>query len=315
MDRRIVTVLAALLLAAFLASCASTPTGLPLPTDTPAAKGTPSATPTGGPSPTAMPTATPTPVPAPTLTKADLATIGVGMAGSWIRYLAYPGQSPEALAALPIPASCALEGGGSVAFTYSTYSEIQLTNFVASIVATDADGTRTVLPKPDASPVQDFSFRKGSLVLPFVKAWESVEYGSLVAAFGTPLSVADEDVVDDWGHPFVKRIAQFSGLRIELWQGTPAKDPDVWTYGAAEASDAAIATPRGLRCGLTLAEVAAMLGTGDFQYTVDASGEPDGLEYSILKSGQDMGSLYTDITLEILGGVVAKVSLSVHVAD
>jgi hypothetical protein len=313
MERKRILALCSILLAAALVAC-TVPGASPTPTSGPTGA-SPTSTPTGvDPTSTsgANPTPTASPAIGPMLSKADFQTIGIGMDGRWIRRIAFRARPSDVSNAYPLPLTCVLEGGGTVTLQYSPFDPILDASFVTSYTVVDDAGTKVVQPLTSPAPLQDFAFLRGGFSLPFVKNGEKVTYEDLVEAFGTPLTLVDSDATDEFGTEYKKRSVRFEGLVIDLWQGAHAADPSIWTYWQAEATSPSISTPRGLRCGSTLAEVAAMLGTGEFQYTVGWSEDLSKLEYWIHKTDQGMDDVYTDLYLEAVGGVVVKLVIQVH---
>ncbi len=273
-------------------------------TPTPAAGDTPTSgpTPTKGPTaaPTKGPTATPTP-PYPILPVAALDRIGIGVTALSFGTLGIDGMPPID-ADSGTGADFILSDGRPIHFDEaSSYHGNYITGY-------RIDGSPAVTPQPDTAPVADCEFTVDGFAL---RSQQDVRFTELTAALGAP---SDDVTIDtEWIYFHVnERTLTYPGLTIVLQQDHAAKDKDVWNLFSILVTRSDLATPRGLKVGMTEREILQLFDTGDFMILV--SGIPSTVaEMEVFRnsgSGQPGSDAFAgEIRIDFVDGKATRIAL------
>jgi hypothetical protein len=266
-----------LILFIVLTGCQAVPT----PSSTPSATQTPTPTATGTSEPTSSPTATATPMPYPVLKSGFLDYICIGLVGYNIRAMAgLPEQSPQA----PNPTVYALEGGGTVRFTYKT-NLLMDTEIVTSI---EVEGKEKIVPIPDSEPVYDYRVAKGEYTFE-VGVINSI--AAILEGLGTPFTdkTVKEIVIFD---EMNVRTIRFEGLTLVLRQDLSPENPDLWFVVLAEITSGPFTTTRGLQVGQPAKEALRLFSTGGFTLGFSPKGTSGDTVQMKISNFTDAESLY-----------------------
>ena len=227
--------------------------GRPMPTNPlPTLSQTPFSTP--------VPSPTPSPSPdSPTLSQAAVDRIGVGLES---RVLASQAGIQSSDPAAPDPTRYAISEGGILQLVYS-----QENSYILSFEVVGSSNDRSVQSKPDPAPVADFTIWWGTHS---AKVSGTVSANELMDVFGVPLEDETREVIEEGFGDVRLRAIRYSTASVQLYQQQKTPDPDKWALWRFETISDGIATPRGLRVGMTSAEIVERIGTGSFFYSTDS---------------------------------------------
>jgi len=277
--RIITTIIIFSLFLSALSGCADQPTTTEMTTtSTPTTGPTTTVTrPTITPKPTAtpVPTTTEPPLPDPALSAEELQWIGLGAHRSDILSMYYEGSNILDFRDLPIPESFIIEGGGSVAFEYTSAAnpnDFEAAVFVTKIIMTDKSGQTSVIELPTNIENEAMAVQIGDFVLPIsFDDDQTVLYADLIQSLGEPLSKSDGKTgADSDGSVKISgsvRSLSYDQLQVVLFQPDTLAGSDRWFCMQLRLSLPDLAGPGGVKVGMTQQDVITKLSTGAFQYS------------------------------------------------
>lgn len=210
------------------------------------------------PSPTDIPTPTLSPTPTlPTLPRAVVDRVGIGLRGNILKNLAGI-ENEQSDPPPPVPTEYRIAEGGVLRVGF-----IEGSSRIMSIDVIGTPEDRSVRPRPDPEPIEDFVVHLGTYQ---IKMGDFLSASELVSVFGTPV---EDTTKEESGEPYGDyrlRTIRFTDTIVLLFQSQDTEEIDQWRLWRLETTSSGVRTPRGFRLGMTFAEILERIATGTFSY-------------------------------------------------